>query len=349
MLKSLTNSKHKTIATCSSAALKNLTTGRSMATASERTTSKTGMPSLEARYMRVHQSDSVPNHDFSFRNFFRKRKNRMVLEIDDRLAETSNHDNEDNISEEEDEVRHHDSLSSIHSMGSGSVQSADMFRQQQHPLELSKSKKQIFVKPMQDMANESSFNASSASFSSQMRSGYERVMSPSKLVSNNSSSIGGYAANNREEDEVEEDERPTDYSLKFQEDVEDADVGGAAAAAASANAASAEVHEEEQENNDDVVKTFCTEGTPLDTPFLISQATSISDLRAEEEPHQSRIVTNKRPAAVAAVATSTTSNTFVDPASGMETPLNAERPKVYCTEGTPGVLFQGGFHQLSGL
>ncbi|KAL0113058.1 hypothetical protein PUN28_012348 [Cardiocondyla obscurior] len=64
-------------------------------------------------------------------------------------------------------------------------------------------------------------------------------------------------------------DQPTDYSLRYAEDDTD---------------------EEEKQNNEyfpgseqeDTVKTYCTEGTPYETPFNFSTATSMSDLRVED-------------------------------------------------------------------
>ncbi|XP_012054498.1 PREDICTED: adenomatous polyposis coli homolog [Atta cephalotes] len=64
-------------------------------------------------------------------------------------------------------------------------------------------------------------------------------------------------------------DQPTDYSLRYAEDDTD---------------------EEEKQNTEyfpgseqeDTIKTYCTEGTPYETPFNFSTATSMSDLRVED-------------------------------------------------------------------
>lgn len=64
-------------------------------------------------------------------------------------------------------------------------------------------------------------------------------------------------------------DQPTDYSLRYAEDDTD---------------------EEEKQSaeyfpvsgQEDTVKTYCTEGTPYETPFNFSTATSMSDLRVED-------------------------------------------------------------------
>lgn len=67
-------------------------------------------------------------------------------------------------------------------------------------------------------------------------------------------------------------DQPTDYSLRYAEDDEE------------------ETDEEEKRGaeyfsvsgQEDTVKTYCTEGTPYETPFNFSTATSMSDLRVED-------------------------------------------------------------------
>ena len=62
---------------------------------------------------------------------------------------------------------------------------------------------------------------------------------------------------------VEVEEQPTDYSLRYQES-EEPDL---------------EKSDKPELNCDDALRTYCTEGTPMDTPFAFSTATSMSDLR----------------------------------------------------------------------
>lgn len=72
-------------------------------------------------------------------------------------------------------------------------------------------------------------------------------------------------------------DQPTDYSLRYAEDDTD---------------------EEEKQNTEyfpgseqeDTVKTYCTEGTPYETPFNFSTATSMSDLRVEDVKEQHVLV-----------------------------------------------------------
>ncbi|XP_076652002.1 uncharacterized protein LOC143358611 [Halictus rubicundus] len=78
-------------------------------------------------------------------------------------------------------------------------------------------------------------------------------------------------------------DQPTDYSLRYAEDDTDDD---------------------EKQNpeyfpgsvQEDTVKTYCTEGTPYETPFNFSTATSMSDLRLEDskEPVDSQKKLNKK-------------------------------------------------------
>lgn len=59
-------------------------------------------------------------------------------------------------------------------------------------------------------------------------------------------------------------DQPTDYSLRYAEDDSDSDICDKIS---------------KQEYVQDTVKTYCTEGTPYETPFVFSNATSMSDLR----------------------------------------------------------------------
>ena len=62
---------------------------------------------------------------------------------------------------------------------------------------------------------------------------------------------------------VEVEEQPTDYSLRYQESEEP----------------ELQKSDKPELNCDDALRTYCTEGTPMDTPFAFSTATSMSDLR----------------------------------------------------------------------
>lgn len=63
-------------------------------------------------------------------------------------------------------------------------------------------------------------------------------------------------------------DQPTDYSLRYAEDDSDSDICDKIS---------------KQEYVQDTVKTYCTEGTPYETPFVFSNATSMSDLRNVDE------------------------------------------------------------------
>lgn len=97
----------------------------------------------------------------------------------------------------------------------------------------------------------------------------ETEISPKEEFSNHDDKVNLFG------DYVETDlDQPTDYSLRYAEDDTDEE----------------EEEEEEKENpeyfprneQEDTVKTYCTEGTPYQTPFNFSTATSMSDLRVED-------------------------------------------------------------------
>lgn len=389
MLKSLTHSKHKTIATCSAAALKNLTAAKPVVAASSEkgsNASSSNGSGLEAR-----------------------RRRNLMVELDDKLTETCDNiegNSSDDSGSDDDKAPQESGKSRPESRGSlsstPSVTSnyADMssgsggraarppppvpeedgsssppMLVQRHPLELSKSRKQMFMKqaspevngypsfPQSDPGSsqgffrsssstefhsnpptfqQSSFSVSSSSLQyteanstgSPMVNNFmstkaststngERIMSASKihLFQNSFHEQNG---NDLEDDDM--DERPRDYSLRFQ-DAEDPDLnqGRARASLPTKENRSDDI----EEDTEDTVKTFCTEGTPYDTPCLISTATSMSDLR---DPDLDTKMFHKRPskATLSSDQYQPVSGTF----SGMDTP--SEKPQVFDTEGTPG-------------
>jgi len=78
------------------------------------------------------------------------------------------------------------------------------------------------------------------------------------------------------------EEKPTDYSLRYQES-EDSEL-------------LAVKDSKSEQLFDDTVKTYYTEGTPMDTPFMFSTATSMNDLReptiAEDEAEEKKVEEN---------------------------------------------------------
>ena len=137
----------------------------------------------------------------------------------------------------------------------------------------------------------------------------ERVMSPSHLMTAGNSQdspsnkpLDLSTKKKKFEDQDSEDpepcdDKPTDYSLRYQETEE------------------ADKETKAEPLFDDAVRTYYTEGTPMDTPFMFSNATSMNDLREaaiaeEDEKHEEKDV--------AEVVTDTT--------------------VAYAVEGTPGVF-----------
>lgn len=126
-------------------------------------------------------------------------------------------------------------------------------------------------------------------------------------------------------------DQPTDYSLQYAEDDSDSDcdkvsknVGG--------------------EFVQDTVKTYCTEGTPYETPFNFSTATSMSDLRIDS--NETRDKTNVERDAVDSpsvkfkkndvAALQIKNNTEAVKSSFSSGLMSPEKPVNYCEEGTPG-------------
>lgn len=126
-------------------------------------------------------------------------------------------------------------------------------------------------------------------------------------------------------------DQPTDYSLQYAEDDSDSDcekvsksVGG--------------------EFVQDTIKTYCTEGTPYETPFNFSTATSMSDLRidsnetrvktpVDRDTVDSPTVKFKEDDTDTLQIKNSTEPVKSSYSSGLMSP---EKPVNYCEEGTPG-------------
>ncbi|XP_066257958.1 adenomatous polyposis coli homolog isoform X2 [Euwallacea similis] len=135
-------------------------------------------------------------------------------------------------------------------------------------------------------------------------------------------------------------DQPTDYSLRYAEDDSDSEICSKIT---------------KQEFVQDTVKTYCTEGTPYETPFVFSNATSMSDLRNVgtidvKTEINNEITTNvdskdnkeikdiEEKDRCSTEDISEIENAAMKPqksefSSGMMSP---EKPVNYCEEGTPG-------------
>ena len=322
MLQSLTNSKHKTISTCSLAALKNLYTARP-----------------QGLFMMVSGAAGQTGQLTA-----RKVKN-MVADLDEKLSDCGGKDVEGGTPQDSPDGSDNDlSGSEAEDKDGGQVRSdsqnslsSNHSRASQH----SEGRKALFLKGITDVAKQngtsmdslgkslpSCYNQPPQSSSSSKRpdqgrsslsaegrydSHYtsymkkpspefkvpslemylekdkdrsERVMSPSNLMmseaanldspSNTPLDLSKKKHNYEDQPSGSEDtepceEKPTDYSLRYQESETDVD----------------KEETEEKPLFDDHVKTYYTEGTPMDTPFMFSTATSMNDLRepaiAEED------------------------------------------------------------------
>ncbi len=356
MLKHLTQSKHKTIATCSEGALRNLTVASSSSSTTPGSSTRGGgsrqsrerQPSLEAR----------------------KRRN-MMLEINDRLNDeaASDGDSEEGDSQKEEDngvernsrngvQRAMDTLDSLDALGDrlrlneGSPSSTAA----RQPLELSKSHAgQAFLKQAVPAQQEGVFLNRNDGFQSDQRiqqSGRDsqgNSFSPyltdgSQQMSLQAPALGHFPTDSPLSPDVEafaerderimspsvlhtndDDERPTDYSARFGDD-DDNDV---------------EVVQQQQEEQvgsaevEDTVRTYCVEGTPYDTPFVTSHAGSMSDLREQPLVVDDRDQRRKEGAFDEAERPYPPPTGGVQANGGTETPMS-ERPRAFCTEDTPG-------------
>lgn len=117
-------------------------------------------------------------------------------------------------------------------------------------------------------------------------------------------------------------DQPTDYSLQYAEDDSDSDCDKVS-------------KNEGEEFVQDTIKTYCTEGTPYETPFNFSTATSMSDLRVETSDKTS---VKERDDVVEASNREFKENTDTGLVKSFYSPglMSPEKPVTYCEEGTPG-------------
>lgn len=126
-------------------------------------------------------------------------------------------------------------------------------------------------------------------------------------------------------------DQPTDYSLRYAEDDSDS-----------------EICTKNPEYIQDTIKTYCTEDTPYETPFIFSTATSMSDLRVDkqiidndkvsEQVTKNKETTNKSfdekdHCSTEDISDAATKKPKSEFSSGLMSP---EKPVNYCEEGTPG-------------
>jgi len=298
MLQSLTKSKHKTIATCSEGALNNLNKSAQQRNPKPKPERRSSL--LEAR-----------------------RKTTPEVQ-ESKLGETGDDQLSDNSDEVNRDVRSDATHDRQHRNLPEQFASTPYLPGSRPSLELTAGKNPSFVKQPGQQYGPASYGGyfgAGAYEESQQR---ERVMSPSKLEALRTS----YQSNQGEEDEEllleEDDESPTDYGAKFGDPEEDDDEG-----------------EEEHVNVEnggmkdepvvDTVRTYCTEGTPYDTPYVVSGAPSVSDLREVGRQMQTSALIEE--AEVDMMEASAHDRSC---GSSLDTPIS-DQPRAYCTEDTPGL------------
>ncbi|KAK3907501.1 Adenomatous polyposis coli protein [Frankliniella fusca] len=138
-------------------------------------------------------------------------------------------------------------------------------------------------------------------------------------------------------------DQPTDYSLQYGEEDDLSDF--------EAPEIPISIHE-------DTVKMYCTEGTPYETPYNFSTATSLSDLRIEppvKEEDDEALKAESEAASVSQPEPAVSETNEVEQQalgvgnavqSGSVSPT--EKPMQFCDEGTPGVCMSR-FDSLSSL
>ena len=152
-------------------------------------------------------------------------------------------------------------------------------------------------------------------------------------------------------------DQPTDYSLQYGEEDELSDEDEVRPS--TKREAPFYVTNVPISIHEDTVKTYCTEGTPFETPYNFSTATSMSDLRAEpsikeelDEGSETASVDQRSSAGPSAEVKAELSEEtlLLDRIHSMNCglPSPAEKPVQFCEEGTPGQCISR-FSSLSSL
>ena len=179
--------------------------------------------------------------------------------------------------------------------------------------------------------------------------------SPLYLTQNNSSrqneSLGNRLVLEESGDECI-DECPTDYSLRFQEN-EESELQGLSRSMLSRERGCTKEEEgnaslENDDDDQERIKTYCIEGTPCDTPFVISHAGSVTDLRddnpmsSEEEDEQTSKMKSVTNGMANNILPMMNVNSYrpcnLQDDDDLEDESESNGPKIFCTEDTPGVF-----------
>lgn len=349
LLSSLATSKHKMIALSASAALRNL-----LNSTQKRSDARLGdNPGISALILHKHQDFIVNNIDASticdeslfFENICEyipmsdlKRKFEMQKKVDSKRnccnTESSAKANELcqpfknlNISSSQNSYRHKSNHSkpkylppapkSVTSSPSTYIPVRNKFsdcgfedeiESSEQPIDYSRKYAEVKVSNLQ---------------SEKVTKPYSYGITSNKSVKENKSS-GIYAETDLDQ--------PTDYSLQYAEDDSDSDCDKVS-------------KNEGEEFVQDTVKTYCTEGTPYETPFNFSTATSMSDLRIESNETIDK-ANNKQHDIVDSPnlklkednidVLQRKSNVEIVKSSYSSGIMSPEKPVNYCDEGTPG-------------
>lgn len=124
-------------------------------------------------------------------------------------------------------------------------------------------------------------------------------------------------------------DQPTNYSLRYAEDDTDEDE---------------KPDEEYFAEQEDTVQTYCTEGTPYQTPLAFSTSTSMSDLREPKDAKRAKEVKQKQVPVLSIKVAPTCDESCAQTSTPKESKdlvlnlgiMSPEKPVNYCEEGTPG-------------
>ncbi|XP_076254501.1 uncharacterized protein LOC143192764 isoform X3 [Rhynchophorus ferrugineus] len=361
MLRSLNHSKHKMIAMGSSAALKNLLSCRPQQALAPRMDSTAlslnlpELPTLGARKQKALLQDLDQSLSETYENIDKdspvKTKPEKGVDISDYVRNKSSTRSPDDLSA---------AFSSLNLNEPSTSYSVDIRHKTRIPQGYGSSSLPYVPQPTR-RTNPSTFIPVRSKFAdpNYEDDGPEQPIDYSRKYSETKPSVSSPAGSKSASKEVLKQEgdgfsigytetdldQPTDYSLRYTEVDSDSDICGKIS---------------KQEYVQDTVKTYCTEGTPYETPYVFSNATSISDLRnvgtTEEKPdlidndiqknNETKVKEVKNSEEKDHCSTEDISeidNPEMKPqksefSSGMMSP---EKPINYCEEGTPGYFSRG--------
>lgn len=358
MLRSLNHSKHKMIATGSSAALKNLLNSRPSHSllpqmdSTARAMDLPALPTLGARKQKALMRDLDQNLSETFENIERDSPTKLQrdekLLFDKAMLQKQRSATKDKIGTrtESHEFGTHVNLGYDNELVDGFAslnlsEPSTSFNKSQ----LYGSSSLVYMSNRENKSYRNYASNYTEEQESEQPIDYSRKYSESQKKTSNGAAFSNDDAKSETEKEKSYDgiyaetdlDQPTDYSLRYAEDDSDSDC-------------SKKVSEFVQ----DTIKTYYTEGTPYETPINFSTATSMSDLRCVDIDNDKSKDRNKETKAPTLSHLDEKDHCSVEDITDLENVkcdsrippmpnsefssglMSPEKPVNYCEEGTPG-------------